>query len=186
MCLVEIPWSGHPEWSAQCAQLRAAFPAFFTDPVEGQGALAFLLLKYRVSWSVTLGRDFNLVVGGGLTAAEADLFDPAFLLDRPLLQALRHDGPMPPVLLIDEIDRADDEFEAFLLEVLADSAVTIPELGTQVAVHPPIAILTSNRTRDLHDALKRRCLYHWIDYPSTARATEIIRTREGKSQGLVT
>lgn len=86
------------------------------------------------------------------------------------------------MLLVDEIDRADDEFEAFLLEVLADAAVTIPELGTQVAVHPPIAILTSNRTRDLHDALKRRCLYHWIDYPTTGRATEIIRTKVPEAQ----
>ena len=109
--------------------------------------------------------------------ADADMFTPDFLVERPILAALRHPGPRPAVLLVDEIDRADDEFEAFLLEVLADSAVTIPELGTQVAVHPPIAILTSNRTRDLHDALKRRCLYHWIDYPSTTRATEIIRTQ---------
>ena len=109
--------------------------------------------------------------------ADTDMFTQDFLVERPILAAIRHPGPRPAILLVDEIDRADDEFEAFLLEVLADSAVTIPELGTQVAVHPPIAILTSNRTRDLHDALKRRCLYHWIDYPSTARATEIIRTR---------
>jgi MoxR-like ATPase len=108
---------------------------------------------------------------------DADMFTAAFLTERPILAALRHPGPRPAVLLIDEVDRADDEFEAFLLEVLADAAVTIPELGTQVATFPPIAVLTSNRTRDLHDALKRRCLYHWIDYPSTARATEIIRTR---------
>jgi MoxR-like ATPase len=86
------------------------------------------------------------------------------------------------VLLIDEVDRADDEFEAFLLEVLAEASVTIPEIGTQRAVHPPISILTSNRTRDLHDALKRRCLYHWIDYPSTERATEIIRSRVPSAQ----
>jgi MoxR-like ATPase len=86
------------------------------------------------------------------------------------------------VLLIDEIDRADDEFEAFLLEVLAEASVTIPEIGTQTAVHPPIAVLTSNRTRDLHDALKRRCLYHWIDYPSTERAAQIIRSRVPAAQ----
>ena len=86
------------------------------------------------------------------------------------------------MLLIDEVDRADDEFEAFLLEVLAEGSVTIPEIGTQVAVHPPIAVLTSNRTRDLHDALKRRCLYHWIDYPTTERAAEIIRSRVPAAQ----
>jgi len=111
-----------------------------------------------------------------------DMFTDDYLVERPVLTALRHPGPRPAVLLIDEIDRADDEFEAFLLEVLAEHAVTIPELGTQVATHPPIAILTSNRTRDLHDALKRRCLYHWIDYPTTARATEIIRTRVPEAQ----
>ena len=106
-----------------------------------------------------------------------DVFTEEYLIERPILSALRHPGPRPAVLLVDEIDRADDEFEAFLLEVLAESSVTIPELGTQRAVHPPIVVLTSNRTRDLHDALKRRCLYHWIDYPSLDRATEIIRTR---------
>jgi MoxR-like ATPase len=105
------------------------------------------------------------------------LFTADFLVERPLLQALRHPGPRPAVLLIDEIDRADDEFEAFLFEMLAESSVTIPELGTIRATHPPIVILTSNRTRDLHDALKRRCLYHWIDYPPLARATAIIRRR---------
>jgi MoxR-like ATPase len=108
---------------------------------------------------------------------EADMFDESFLVERPILSALRHPGPRPAVLLVDEIDRADDEFEAFLLEVLAESSVTIPELGTQRAEHPPIVVLTSNRTRDLHDALKRRCLYHWIDYPTRERATEIIRSR---------
>jgi MoxR-like ATPase len=106
-----------------------------------------------------------------------DMFTDEFLVERPILAALRHPGPRPAVLLVDEIDRADDEFEAFLLEVLAESAVTIPELGTRSATYPPIAILTSNRTRDLHDALKRRCLYHWIDYPDIARSTEIIRMR---------
>ncbi len=114
--------------------------------------------------------------------SDADMFTADFLVERPILAALRHPGPLPAVLLIDEVDRADDEFEAFLLEVLAESAVTIPEIGTQAAVHPPIAILTSNRTRDLHDALKRRCLYHWIDYPSTDRATEIIRSRVPAAQ----
>src|ERR1700751_2349059 len=108
---------------------------------------------------------------------ETDLFREEFLLARPLLTAIDHPGPQPAVLLIDEVDRADDEFEAFLFEMLAESSVTIPELGTRRAVVPPVAILTSNRTRDLHDALKRRCLYHWIGYPDTARVASIIRRR---------
>src|ERR1700758_1260348 len=108
---------------------------------------------------------------------ETDLFREEFLLARPLLTALDHPGPRPAVLLIDEVDRADDEFEAFLFEMLAESSVTIPELGTRHAVVPPVVILTSNRTRDLHDALKRRCLYHWIGYPDTARVASIIRRR---------
>ena len=109
--------------------------------------------------------------------SEQDLFRRDYLLARPLLRAVEHPGPRPAVLLIDEIDRADDEFEAFLLELLGEGSVTIPELGTIRAVHRPLVILTSNRTRDLHDALKRRCLYHWIDYPDVARTTEIIRRR---------
>ena len=116
-----------------------------------------------------------------IRAAEAgaparELFGPEFLLRRPLLEALEHEGG-PAVLLIDEIDRADDEFEAFLLEFLADFAITIPELGTISAAHRPLVVLTSNRTRELHDALKRRCLYHWIDYPTPEREAEIVRTR---------
>jgi MoxR-like ATPase len=107
-------------------------------------------------------------------ALEAELFDERFLLARPVLQALRE---APCVLLIDEIDRADDEFEAFLLEVLSTWQVTIPEFGTVSAATPPIVVLTSNRTRELHDALKRRCLYHWIDHPGLARELEIVRTR---------
>ncbi len=115
-----------------------------------------------------------------IRAAEAgaparELFGREFLLRRPLLEALEHDGPA--VLLIDEIDRADDEFEAFLLEFLADFAITIPELGTVTASHRPLVVLTSNRTRELHDALKRRCLYHWIDYPTPEREAEIVRAR---------
>jgi MoxR-like ATPase len=106
---------------------------------------------------------------------EGELFSRRFLLRRPLLEALEHDGPV--VLLIDEIDRADDEFEAFLLEFLSDFAVTIPELGTVAAHHRPVVILTSNRTRELHDALKRRCLYHWIDYPDAEREREIVNAR---------
>jgi MoxR-like ATPase len=108
---------------------------------------------------------------------DTDLFREEYLLARPLLTALDHPGPRPAVLLIDEVDRADDEFEAFLFEMLAESSVTIPELGTRRAVLPPIAVLTSNRTRDLHDALKRRCLYHWIGYPDAARVAQIIRRR---------
>ena len=108
---------------------------------------------------------------------ETDLFREEFLLARPLLTALDHPGPRPAVLLIDEVDRADDEFEAFLFEMLAESSVTIPELGTRRAAVPPVTILTSNRTRDLHDALKRRCLYHWIGYPDAARVAQIIRRR---------
>jgi len=106
---------------------------------------------------------------------DADLFTAEFLQERPILQAVRHAGPVPPVLLIDEIDRADDEFEALLFEFLGEAAVTIPELGTVVAARPPIVVLTSNRSRELHDALRRRCLYHWIDFPAPERAAEIVR-----------
>jgi MoxR-like ATPase len=110
------------------------------------------------------------------TALEARLFSREYLLERPLLRAISHQGA-PAVLLIDEIDRADDDFEAFLLELLAEATVTIPELGTITATHPPIIVLTSNRTRDLHDAVKRRCLYQWIDYPNPEREVEIVRRR---------
>ncbi len=103
------------------------------------------------------------------------IYSRRYLLRRPLLEALEHEGPV--VLLIDEIDRADDEFEAFLLEFLSDFQVSIPELGTVKAVGRPLVVLTSNRTRELHDALKRRCLYHWIDYPDAVREAEIVRTR---------
>jgi MoxR-like ATPase len=116
---------------------------------------------------------------------ETDLFAPQYLLRRPLLSAIEHQGPLPAVLLLDEIDRADAEFEAFTFELLAEAAVTIPELGTIRATHPPIVVLTSNRTRDLHDALTRRCLYHWIDFPSPARIAEIVRRRvPGSSEPL--
>jgi len=113
----------------------------------------------------------------GRAIEESSLFSREFLIERPLLQALEYDGPNPAVLLIDEVDRADEEFEAFLLETLAESSVSIPELGTLKAKRKPIIILTSNRTRDLHDALKRRCLYHWIDYPSLENATRIVKLR---------
>jgi len=105
------------------------------------------------------------------------IFSPEFLIKRPLLQALEPHAKGPPVLLIDEIDRADEPFEAFLLEILADYQVTIPELGTVRAAQPPIVILTSNRTREVHDALKRRCLYHWVGYPDAVRELEILAAR---------
>jgi MoxR-like ATPase len=121
----------------------------------------------------------------GERLSEEDLFGPDYLIRRPLLRALEHPGPRPAVLLIDEIDRADDDFEAFLLELLAEATVTIPELGTIRATHPPIVVLTSNRTRDLHDAIKRRCLYQWIDYPTPEREVEIVRRRvKGTAESL--
>jgi MoxR-like ATPase len=117
--------------------------------------------------------------------SEGELFGPDYLIRRPLLRALEHPGPRPAVLLIDEIDRADDDFEAFLLELLGEAAVTIPELGTVRATHPPVIVLTSNRTRDLHDAVKRRCLYYSIAYPAPEREIEIVRRRvKGSSESL--
>jgi MoxR-like ATPase len=115
--------------------------------------------------------------GEARSAATRDIFSEEFLIRRPLLQALESAAAEPPVLLIDEVDRADEEFEAFLLEILSDFAVSIPEIGTIRAVRPPRVILTSNRTREVHDALKRRCLYHWIDYPDAARELAILRVR---------
>jgi MoxR-like ATPase len=127
----------------------------------------------------------RLADAGGSTLGEEELFGPDYLIRRPLLRALEHPGPRPAVLLIDEIDRADDDFEAFLLELLADASVTIPEIGTIRATHPPIIVLTSNRTRDLHDAVKRRCLYHRIEYPTPQREVEIVRRRvKGSSETL--
>jgi MoxR-like ATPase len=121
----------------------------------------------------------------GTELSEQDLFGREYLIRRPLLRALEHPGPRPAVLLVDEIDRADDDFEAFLLELLAEAAVTIPEIGTIRATHPPVIVLTSNRTRDLHDAVKRRCLYQWIDYPTPQREVEIVRRRvRGVSETL--
>lgn len=123
----------------------------------------------------------RLAEAEGTHLQEDELFGPDYLIERPLLQAVRHQGPLPAVLLIDEVDRADEQFEAFLFELLAEGAITIPEIGTVSADAPPIAVLTSNRTRDLHDALKRRCLYHWIDYPDVGRAASIIRLRVPES-----
>jgi MoxR-like ATPase len=119
----------------------------------------------------------RLAESRGSTLDESDLFGPEYLLPRPLLAAIDHPGPRPAVLLIDEVDRADDEFEAFLFELLAEGSVTIPELGTRHATVRPVAVLTSNRTRDLHDALRRRCLYHWIAYPGPQRVAAIVRRR---------
>lgn len=117
----------------------------------------------------------------------ADLFTEEFLLDRPLLQAVRHPGPEPAVLLIDELDRSDDQFEALLFEFLAEQSVTVPELGTFTATQPPLVILTSNRSRELHDALKRRCLYHWIDFPDLDRTARIVRCNvDSAAEPLVT
>jgi MoxR-like ATPase len=117
--------------------------------------------------------------GAGAEALEDELYSERFLVRRPLLQAIAHrldEGP-PPVLLVDEVDRADDEFEAFLLEILSDYAVTVPELGTFTAAVPPVVVITSNRTRDVHDALKRRCLYHWVEQPDFEREVAIVRVR---------
>ena len=113
-------------------------------------------------------------------ALEGELYDEKFLIRRPLLQALSVKNDPPPVLLIDEIDRADDEFEAFLLEILSEYSITIPELGTYSSEVKPVVVITSNRTRDLHDALKRRCFYHWVEHPNVEREVEIIRIRAPK------
>jgi MoxR-like ATPase len=128
----------------------------------------------------------RLAEARGEAIAESDLYTEAYLVDRPILQCVRYRGTGTPVLLIDEIDRADDEFEALLLEFLGEAAVTVPELGTFVATRPPVAVLTSNRSRDLHDALRRRCLYHWIDYPEPQRSVAIVRrTVPGATDALI-
>ncbi|MFO1050118.1 MAG: MoxR family ATPase [Geminicoccaceae bacterium] len=124
--------------------------------------------------------EIRLAEAAGTTGKDSlsqDIFSERFLIRRPLLQALEPDPAGPPVLLIDELDRTDEPFEAFLLEVLSDFQITIPELGTIAAAQPPLVIVTSNRTREIHDALKRRCFYHWVDYPSADRELQIIRTR---------
>jgi MoxR-like ATPase len=120
--------------------------------------------------------EIRLLEARGAAEEEAlrDIFSPDYLIERPLLQAIAHHDAVPPVLLIDELDRADAEFEAYLLELLSDFQVTIPELGTVRAAQPPAVVLTSNRTREIHDALKRRCLYHWIDYPDLEKERRIV------------
>jgi MoxR-like ATPase len=129
--------------------------------------------------------EIRLSEASGTTNKDAltrDVFSERFLISRPLLQALEPQPGGPPVLLIDELDRTDEPFEAFLLEILSDFQITIPELGTRRAPAPPIVVLTSNRTREIHDALKRRCLYHWIDYPDAARERAILRARVPEAQ----
>ncbi|HWQ38033.1 MAG TPA: MoxR family ATPase [Burkholderiales bacterium] len=124
--------------------------------------------------------EIRIAEAEGTVSREAltqDLFSERFLIRRPILQALEGDLAGPPVLLIDELDRTDEPFEAYLLEVLSDFQVTIPEIGTIKAAEPPIVVITSNRTREIHDAVKRRCLYHWVDYPSAAREMEIVRRK---------
>ncbi|HMQ31824.1 MAG TPA: MoxR family ATPase [Chloroflexaceae bacterium] len=115
--------------------------------------------------------------GGAGEASAADIFGPEYLIKRPLLQAIEASATSAPILLIDELDRADEEFEAFLLELLSDWQITIPELGTLRAVTPPTVIITSNRTREVHDALKRRCLFYWVDYPTLEKELQIVRAR---------
>jgi len=124
--------------------------------------------------------EIRLTEAGGAASREKlekDIFSERFLIRRPLLQALEGPKGSPPVLLIDELDRTDEPFEAYLLEVLSDFQVTIPEIGTIKAAEPPIVVITSNRTREIHDAIKRRCLYHWVDYPSAERELEIVRRK---------
>ena len=118
--------------------------------------------------------------------AEEQLFGREFLLSRPLLQAIETPGDIPPVLLIDEIDRSDAEFEAFLLEILSEYQITIPEIGTIKAERPPVVVITSNRTREVHDALKRRCLYFWIDYPSFDKELAILNAKVPQASGKLT
>lgn len=119
----------------------------------------------------------RLLEAQGEKTQEAELFGPEFLLERPLLQAIEASREKAPVLLIDEVDRSDEEFEAFLLEILSDFQITVPEIGTIKAVKPPVVVLTSNRTREVHDALKRRCLYYWIDYPTFEKELDIVQAK---------
>ena len=128
------------------------------------------LLHLRVSEVTGLTSESNLA------SLEGEIYDEKFLIRRPLMRALEP-ADLPPVLLIDEVDRADDEFEAFLLEVLSDYSITVPEIGTFKTENPPLVIITSNRTRDVHDALKRRCLYHWVEHPGIDQEVEILRVR---------
>ena len=141
-----------------------------------RGALSKLFAAYEWNYSRQM-LEIRLLEAAGQVDEQATakkIFSPEFLLKRPLLQAIDNPTGIAPVLLIDELDRADEEFEAFLLEVLSDFQITVPEIGTIKAEQPPIVVITSNRTREIHDALKRRCLYHWIDYPSFEKEYQII------------
>ena len=158
-------WSGGRFIRLQCYEGLDAAQAVY----EWDYAKQLLHLRAAEATGVTVGAD--------TVALEDELYQERFLVRRPLLQALAVTEGPPPVLLIDEVDRADDEFEAFLLEILSDFAVTVPELGTFTAVVPPVVVITSNRTRDVHDALKRRCLYHWIEHPDVDREVDILRVR---------
>ena len=158
-------WSGGRFIRLQCYEGLDAAQAVY----EWDYAKQHLHLRAAEATGVTVGAD--------TVAREDELYQERFLVRRPLLQALAVTEGPPPVLLIDEVDRADDEFEAFLLEILSDFAVTVPELGTFTAVVPPVVVITSNRTRDVHDALKRRCLYHWVEHPDVDREVDILRVR---------
>jgi MoxR-like ATPase len=160
-------WTGGPLLRLQCYEGIDASQALYEWDYSRQ------LLHLRAA--ETTGA---VGAAGAAERLEAELYTERFLVRRPLLEAIAAplDAP-PPVLLIDEVDRADDEFEAFLLEVLADFSVTVPELGTFTAAVPPVVVITSNRTRDVHDALKRRCLYHWVEHPDLEREVAIVRTR---------
>jgi MoxR-like ATPase len=158
-------WTGGPLIRLQCYEGIDVNQAVYEWDYSRQ------LLHLRTVEAVRTAADTDV---GEL---EDELYTERFLVRRPLLAAIDHgDGP-PPILLVDEVDRADDEFEAFLLEILSDYTVTVPELGTFAAVDPPIVIITSNRTRDVHDALKRRCLYHWVEHPDFEREVQIVRLR---------
>jgi MoxR-like ATPase len=158
-------WSGGRFIRLQCYEGLDAAQAVY----EWDYAKQLLHLRAAEATGVTVGAD--------TVALEDELYQERFLVRRPLLQALAVTEGPPPVLLIDEVDRADGEFEAFLLEILSDFAVTVPELGTFTAVIPPVVVITSNRTRDVHDALKRRCLYHWVEHPDVDREVDILRVR---------
>ena len=158
-------WTGGKLIRLQCYEGIDAAQAVYDWDYSRQ------LLHLRAAEATGEARDL------GTGTLEGQLYHERFLLKRALLQAVDHRSEIPPVLLIDEIDRADDEFEAYLLEVLSDYQITVPELGVFSAVRPPVVILTSNRTRDVHDALKRRCLYHWVEHPSFEREVRIVRLR---------
>jgi len=158
-------WSGGELIRLQCYEGLDAAQAVYEWDYAKQ------LLHLRAAEVTGTGSDVDIA------ALEDELYQERFLVRRPLLRALATTEGPPPVLLIDEVDRADDEFEAFLLEILSDFAITIPELGTFTAEVPPVVVITSNRTRDVHDALKRRCIYHWVEHPGVDREVEILRVR---------